>query len=243
MNHSFLINSSSPRILLEFNKLAVSLLEQGKSKEAIHQFSLGLKKACSGEEDGTNSTNLFKSSFEYEDAELLHGEDVLQATTLPPVECDEGNHSNFFTLFDQALSYDDSNLSSSETEQSVDISLVAPVYLFNIGLAFHRQGIATGISTHFQDALRFYHLAKESSLDQNTHSSNQDYQLVMFAIQNNMGHIFARFFDRENARICYNLIVHLAPNMSQALAGNEAFLAMLYNLIFSQEMFQFAPAA
>lgn len=240
MNHMIVFNSDSRHILLDFNRLAVSFLEQGQSKKAMDQFLMGLRKAGSREDDA-QASDPFMVPPGKDDAGELQTDDALHATALPPVECDD-SHSNFFPLFEQALSYDDSLL-SSEKEQSVDLSLITSVYLFNIGLALHRQGIAKGISSLLQDALRFYQLARESSLDQNPLRESLDYQLVMFSIHNNMGNIFARFFDRENANTCYKLIMDLAPSVSRALAEHEAFIATLYNLISDQEMFQFAPAA
>lgn len=241
MSRTILISSSSLRILFEFNKVVVALLEQGKSKEAIHQFLRGLTKACSGEDD--TQPNQAYSGEDQISVLIPIDDNVLQATTLPSVEIsDDDSHSNFFAPFDQALTYVDSLL-PFETEPSVDLSLVTSVYLFNIGLAFHRQGMATGLSSLFQNALKFYRLAQESTLDLNPRRNSQDFELVLFAIHNNMGNIYTRYFDRENASICYKSIVDLAPGMSRTLAGNEAFLALLYNLISYQQMFQFAPAA
>jgi hypothetical protein len=224
--------NSSPHILLAFNKLAVSLLEQGKSKEAMNHFLVGLTTAGSAEQLVSDPS---KDS-QHNDAHLFHTDDVLHETILPPLEC--ADHScNFFTLFDHALSYDEAHLSSDPR----DLSLVTSVYLYNIGLAFHREGYARGKSSLLLDALRFYRLAKECSYD--SHCNSEDYQLILFAIHNNMGNIFAHFFDRVNARMCYKVMVELAPSMSRILAENEAFFATLYNLISGQEMFQFAPAA
>jgi hypothetical protein len=224
--------NSSPHILLEFNKLAVSLLERGKSKEAMNHFLAGLTTVNTAEELVSDKDN----SSQHPDARLFHTEDVLHATILPPLEC--ADHScNFFTLFDHALSYDETQLSNDPN----DLSLVSSVYLYNIGLAFHREGYARGKASLLHDALRFYRLAKECSYDSQCHS--EDDHLILFAIHNNMGNIFAHFFDRDNARMCYKVMVELAPSMSRILAENEAFFATLYNLISGQEMFQFAPAA
>jgi hypothetical protein len=94
---------------------------------------------------------------------------------------------------------------------------VALVLLFNSGLAFHNQAVQTKndvakIRTCFEAALAFYEeavgvLVQECDsfiLKETTDCA--EFRLLIMALFNNMGHIFANTCDFENAKICCDWI-------------------------------------
>lgn len=126
--------------------------------------------------------------------------------------------TTIFSFFNRAflIAADESALKMTH----MDERRVALVLLFNSGLAFHNQAVQSKndvakMRTCLEAALAFYEEAVDvlvqecdsSILVETTDCA--EFRLLIMALFNNMGHIFANTYDFENAKICCDWIRHI----------------------------------
>jgi hypothetical protein len=111
-----------------------------------------------------------------------------------------------FSLFDRALIFDTAELaavSSVATQNGV-----SAVVLFNMGLAFHIQGVCVCVhnlrsqTTNFKKAMKLYELATQI-LEGCEGSDDELNGLLHLSLFNNMGHIHSHFCETKHVKRCF----------------------------------------
>jgi hypothetical protein len=229
--------SSTP---LDANTMAVALLKENKTAEAISCFHQGLRMLNS-------KTNV---------AETIHGQtseraeqySVHQSSNrrrLIPIG-DEGSiHTvdapalrnrdmemspdNMFVLFNRAIIF-------SSSASLADKATTESVLLYNMGFAYHREGVERGCSALLRKALHGYETARQV-----LRKSPAGSDLVMFALVNNMGHIHSHFFNKQAADSCRRCLSLNISTYFRILSKCD-FDFFCINF-FKTDMSQWAPAA
>jgi hypothetical protein len=132
-------------------------------------------------------------------------------------------------------SFSPSALADKATKESV--------LLYNMGFAYHREGVERGCSALLAKALHVYETARrvlrKSSAAAAAAAAGGD--LVMFALVNNMGHIHSHFFNQQAADGCRRCLSLSKSTYSRILSKCDlAFFCMNF---FKTDMLQCAPAA
>jgi hypothetical protein len=123
---------------------------------------------------------------------------------------------NTFSLFNRALVIDiaEFEASFSIAEQ---ICTAAVVFLFNMGLAHHLQGMQAIDSqeTNFKKAMRLYRMGVEI-LDRCRRASGETVNgLLYLALFNNMGHIYSHFCRTKVVQCCLKWLQNILETMAR----------------------------
>jgi hypothetical protein len=230
------MKSSTP---LDANTMAVALMKEDKTAEAISCCHQGLR-TLNSKTDVAETIHDQTS----ECAEQCSVHQSCKRRRLMPVG-DEGSiHTvdapalknrdmemspdSMFVLFNRAIILSPSALADKVTTESV--------LLYNMGFAYHREGVERGCSALLRKALHGYEMARRvlSKIPAGG-------DLVMFALVNNMGHIHSHFFNKQAADGCRrSLSLNISMYFRILSKCDFAFFCMNFS---KSDMLQWAPAA
>jgi hypothetical protein len=150
----------------------------------------------------------------------------------------ETSPDNMFALFNRAIIL--SSVSTPNARSSAYEATVASVFMYNIGLVYHRDGIERGCSALLRKALNAYERARKS-----LHKSQAGsiFDLILFALLNNMGHIHSHFFDKQEADACRRCLYQNYSKCSRILSKEDFAFFFMNILVMKADLLQFAPAA
>jgi hypothetical protein len=215
--------------------MAVALLKENKTAEAISCFRQGLRTLNSKTDVAeticgqTSECTVHRSS---KRRRLMPvGDDgSIHTVDAPAIKNRdiEMSPDNMFVLFNRAII-----LSPSV---QTDKATTASALLYNMGFAYHREGIERGCSALLRKALRGYEMAARV-----LRKSPAGSDLVKFALVNNMGHIHSYFFNKQAADGCRRCLSLNISAYSRILSKYD--LAFFFMNLLKTDMLQFAPAA
>jgi hypothetical protein len=224
---------------LDANTMAVGLLKENKTAEAISFFHQGLRTL--------NSKTDVAETIHGQTSECAEQSSVHRPSKrrrLVPVG-DEGsihtmdapalkNHDmemspdNMFFLFNRAIIL----LPSARADEAT----TASVLLYNMGFAYHREGVERGCSALLRKALHDYKMAGRV-----LRKSPAGSDLVMFALVNNMGHIHSHFFNKQAADSCRRSLSLNISTYSRILSKYD--VAFFFMNFLKTNLLQCSPAA
>jgi hypothetical protein len=125
---------------------------------------------------------------------------------------------NVFSFFDRALTVGrgnaDTNLTSTSDQER---AVFAATILYNMGLCHHHKGIVmNGKPRHLERALYYYQMAYETIKNDNPISDAT--ALILLALVNNMGHLFAHALDHRSMILCHESFVGLFSSISMGMS-------------------------
>jgi len=243
--------------LVEANTTVVSLLRRNKKVGALLSFLDGIKRTIKSLECFIDvgvrraGSYVFGQVFPHNRplTGTNHGSGNKNAEllTCTIVDCPDLTNDEFitspasvFAIFNRAIvvSWD----SILTTKQEDCGSLVAAVSFYNIGLLYHREGVERGCTEHLAQALKEYEMAYATLL-LNELPPSTVLDLVLFGLANNMGHIYAHFFDTNQSRNCRNYLIQRINNYSELLSREDFSFVSVHILLADPALFQLAPAA
>lgn len=238
---------------LETNTMAVAFLRQNKNKEAVSYFLQGLKHMLSSEANCVSSddNDVLASPTQpcHDDSSgpiAPREEGSIHAVAAPDLRNTEAASSpdNVFSIFNRAIVVTPADDTSATAQSPEYKAIVTSVFMYNMGLAYHREGAEQGSSEMLRKAIDIYDMARKTlSTEKNQQANSSVYDLVMFALANNMGHIYSLFYHRQGAVECRR---YLLQNISRfpGVLSPEDFATFSLNVMLSgDEMLQFAAAA
>jgi hypothetical protein len=150
--------------------------------------------------------------------------------------CDDNSSpGGFFYLYNRAFSVSinvDNAATLTPREELEAHTMLTTVVLFNMALSFHRQGvsIATNSSMNLGRALRVY------SMIPNLHEGSTGVcvpVLLRLALWNNMGHLYSRLFEEDEAFHCQGLLTQDLYEEAHCEAhSNKSLLMDDYNFFY-----------
>jgi hypothetical protein len=233
------MKSRIPPTPLDANTMAVALLKENKTAEAIFCFRQGLRTLNSkkyvpetihGKTSAcTEQCSVYQSSKRRRqtpvgDVGFIHSVDA-PALKNRDMEMSPGT---MFVLFNRAIILSPSARADKAATESV--------LLYNLGFVYHREGVERGCSALLRKALHAYETAGRV-----LHKSPAGSDLVMFALINNMGHIHSHFFNKEVADGCRRFLSHNISAYSRILSKYD--LAFFFMNFLKTDLLQYAPAA
>ena len=207
---------------ISFNARAVALMQENQFKAATKLLRRGLQ--CCLDQQTVYEETVFN------DSDSAHKTPQLVIKTIPihRIKSDAShNHTpgNSFLFFNRAFTVAAANMYHS-CFSSMQERRLAIILLYNTGLACHNQAIQSTrdhakSSTLLEAALGFYEKAASLLLQdgegviEREASHHQQLGLMMMALFNNMGHIFAHFFDFESSHICRDWVGRILSSMQR----------------------------
>lgn len=120
------------------------------------------------------------------------------------------------------------------------IHRTSAVIFYNLALVYHNMGVRQGVSAALPQALRIY----ESALDCLRYvNCIVECHKVMMAILNNMGNIYAQYFQADQTNECFKKLRQALSIPNPSLAVDEDYMFFLLNALFQPKELCFAPAA
>jgi hypothetical protein len=195
---------------------AVAMLQKNEHSKAACIFRQGLK-ALRDEEMQRNQTteNSRQGSRTTFNGFIVA---IPLSSSSPSTSTKQSLRENVFSFFDRALSVgradDDADLmNTSDQERAV----LAATILYNMGLCHHHKGIVmNGNPKHLERALYYYQMAYETINDDTPISDAT--VLILLALANNMGHLFAHALDHTSMSLCHESFVCLISSMSMDMS-------------------------
>jgi hypothetical protein len=233
------MKSHIPPTPLDTNTMAVALLKENKTTEAISCFRQGLRtlnsKTCVPEttHGGTSAwaeqCSVHRSS-KRRRLMPVGDEGSIHTVDAPALENRDMEMSpdNIFVLFNRAIILSPSARADKAATESV--------LLYNLGFVYHREGVERGCSALLRKALHAYKTAWQV-----LRKSPAGSDLVMFALANNMGHIHSHFFNEQAADVCRRCLSLNISTYSRILSKYD-FAFFCINFL-KTDMLQYAPAA
>jgi hypothetical protein len=130
---------------------------------------------------------------------------------------------------------------------------VAPEFsaaiLFNLGLLYHRHGMATGSSKSLIKALRIYDFSLSALFGQESAIHNSvvtavDMTLLELALYSNIAHVNTQFFNEEETIRSQSLLRSKLATVNPSQLSESDYEFFYLNVIMAQnQQFSFAPAA
>jgi hypothetical protein len=233
------MKSQIPPTPLDANTMAVALLKEKKTAEALSCFRQGLRMLnsktdvaetiCGQTSECAQQCSVYRSS-KRRRLTPVGDEGSIHTVDAPAIKNRDMEMSpdNMFVLFNRAII-----LSPSAR---VDKAATESVLLYNMGFAYHREGVERGCSALLRKALQGYETAGRV-----LRKSPAGSDLVMFALVNNMGHIHSHFFEKQAADCCQRCLSLNISTYAHILSKYDlAFFTMNF---FKTDMLQWAPAA
>jgi hypothetical protein len=224
---------------LDANTMAVALLKENKTTEAISCFHQGLRMLNSKTDvaetiHGQTSECAEQCSVHQSSNRRrlmpVGGEGSIHTVDAPALKNRdmEMSPNTMFVLFNRAIILSPSALADKVTTESV--------LLYNMGFAYHREGVEWGCSALLRKALLGYEAAWRV-----LRKIPAGGDLVMFALVNNMGHIHSHFFNKQAADDCQRcLSLNISTYFRILSKCDFAFFCMNFS---KTDMLQVAPAA
>jgi hypothetical protein len=233
------MKSRIPPTPLDANTMAVALLKEKKTTEAIFCFRQGLRTLNSktyvpetihGKTSAcTEQCSVYQSS-KRRRLMPVGDEGSIHTVDAPAIKNRdlEMSPDNMFVLFNRAIILSPSAQADKAATESV--------LFYNLGVVYHREGVERGCSALLRKALHAYEKAWQA-----LRKSPAGSDLVMFALVNNTGHIHSHFFDKQAADGCRRCLSLKISTYSSILSKYDfAFFCMNF---FKTDMLQYAPAA
>jgi hypothetical protein len=206
---------------VSFNARAVALLQENQFKAATKLLRKGLQ-CCLDQQVACEETDLDLDDSAHNTSQL-----VIKTIPIHRIKNDASQHmpgSNFL-FFNRAFAVAAASMYDS-CFSPMQERRMALILLYNTGLACHNQAIQSTrghakSSTLFEAALGFYEKAASLLLQdgediiEREASHNQQLGMMVMALFNNMGHIFAHFYDFESSRICRDWIGRILSSMQR----------------------------
>lgn len=194
---------------------AVAMLQRNEHSKAAYLLRQGLK-ALRDEEIQRNQTteNSRRGSRTKFDGCII----AIPLTSSSPSTTKQSLRENVFSFFDRALSVgradaDADLVSSNDQERAV----FAATILYNMGLCHHHKGIVmNGNPKHLERALHYYQMAYETINDDTPITDAT--ALILLALANNMGHLFAHALDHTSMSLCHESFVCLISSISMDIS-------------------------
>jgi hypothetical protein len=224
---------------LNANTMAVALLKENKTTEAIYCFRQGLRTLNSktnvaetihGRTSACAEQCAVHRSSKRRRLMPLGDEGSIHTVDAPAIKNRDMEMSpdNMFVLFNRAIILSPSAHANKAATESV--------LLYNLGFVYHREGVERGCSALLRKALQAYETAWQV-----LRKSPAGSDLVMFALVNNMGHIHSHFFNEQAADGCRRCLSLNISTYSNILSKHDfAFFCMNF---LKTDMLQYAPAA
>jgi tetratricopeptide (TPR) repeat protein len=196
--------SSSPFCSIsEMNTAAVALMQQANHNKAISSFETSLSCLRShivGRGKRGAMTLTRPQSQNYSGAETLRFDGIIYRVCINRSRDYSSIQDNLFAFYNRAFVLSPHADIIHGTACEV---LLAPVLLYNMGLAYHCQGIRNGTSRELKLALQLYKASLQVFEDERQCFSSLCNQAdLLLALINNMGHIFSHFYDLKGMDRC-----------------------------------------
>jgi tetratricopeptide (TPR) repeat protein len=187
--------------IAEMNIAAVALMQQTNHDKAISSFETSLSCLHSQFVGGERDMTLTRpQSQNCSGAEAMGFESIISRVCINRSQDYSSKEDNLFAFYTRAfvLSADADIIHGTAGEV-----LLAPVLLYNMGLAYHCQGIRNGTSRELKLALQLYEASLKVFENKRQHFSSLYNQAdLLLALINNMGHIFSYFYDLKGMDRC-----------------------------------------
>lgn len=230
-------------------RAATSLINQGLHEEAVsilrHTLA-GVHRSLT-----TSSHRTLVKTYRYggPSCRQVNSSKLFTIETLDPEAFIESSeNSNMFTVFDEAFVF----RPGASTTRLELLHVQSLVLLFNIGLAYHKQGLMESRSEPMHCALEMYRACLEVVdliyiTNTKVHREVQsEMKFLALAVLNNIGHLHFYFFDRPNLLQCGKKIKEVL-NSAIVPTGNPEFLRYLLVLVTtmssSDQILSASPAA
>jgi len=133
---------------------------------------------------------------------------------------------------------------SCSTYDDYSYDLIMSVFLYNLGLVYHREGVERHSSAALRKALYVYECAGAALSRSRHHVPSPSYNVVMFGIVNNVGHIHAHLFHRPAAERSRDYLVRHVTRYQKLLSrADYAYYSMHFLLSGTADLQALAPAA
>jgi len=152
-------------------------------------------------------------------------------------------YENHFAMFDGAFRMPLS-LTENDVLESADVeNFASSCLLYNLGLAYHKKGLIDGSSRQLQQAMGLY--KKSAILLEYLEEQEEHTMLLLLAIMNNMGHIYAEQYDIKEAGNCIDSLQYLLDTDECQLLLDEDHYNFFYwsFFLFPEKPVFFAAAA
>jgi hypothetical protein len=252
--------NNSTSYINDVNTKAVQLLQESRYKEAISCLRGGVKIVLAhvAEINSTDRPLLVPFTFEAQQESMQAHRSSLQCLNSSNIEGDEGltytvaipevhddmsiSPGNVFVVYNRAFTY----YKHGVFNKFADYSKAAATLLFNMGIAFHHQGIQETNTAALKKSLDTYQMAYRVLLSQDCDDSFS--YLIMLALCNNMNHIHGHFFNLKAAKSLCEVITEVLASIpledSSAAVDDYAFFVSEAALFEGREMeLACAPAA
>jgi len=199
-----------------------------------------------------NSMNVLQDSIGFQVDQLgnsQHDVRPIQSTAILEENAIIGNDSAFL-LFDRALMISAEYMNFIEQSTLVQ-DLASAVLIYNMGLAYHLEGLRTGISQQLQQAIRFYNMSYclllcDDNDDDEAENDDDFAALPKMALVNNTGHIHACFCSYYETSICsQDLLTYYHDQCYEGLplSDEESAIFIKNCICFLDWQYVAAPAA
>lgn len=189
---------------------AVTYLQQNDHQKAAQRLRSCLRTMRDHEASKSNSCSSLTLRSKNKHCSS-HQEWSIKAVPIPEIEPTDGvtGPDNVFSFFHRAIlmTGDDEGLIDAVTRKNT-----ATVLLYNMGLCHHHKGLVAGKPKHLRQALYYYHMAYETIDDIQPIPELTSYLLL--ALANNMGHLYAHFFEFSEMRVCYEMFLYVSASIS-----------------------------
>lgn len=120
---------------------------------------------------------------------------------------------------------------------------ISSVLLYNAGLSHHINAVRSGSSTELASALQFYRYA--FSLLACSNEVRDENLLMLLALINNMGHIYANTFDSKASNHCMEMMQRFfaASEGGDSLGECDSLFFYMNTFLVKMDQFSAAPAA
>lgn len=233
------MNSSQQQQAIDLNSKAVSLLQIGRTNEAmtlLRGAAIFMRDLSSAKKDSLTPAQSSKQelSSSIQSVELLHHSFALSSTA------DNTVHS----MYDHALTF-------VHFEPNIDI--ISAVVLYNMALINHLHGLRT--SSFLSTSLRLYETAfiilKNSKMLGPHHLTHHSVNLLRLALVNNLAHAHSLLFDSERVADCLGFMRYILEDDKSITFiqhddsyNNDSYSFFYMNAtVFSGHVLALAPAA
>jgi hypothetical protein len=246
--------------MAELNSKGIHVLKQRQNADAIQFFFEGLRIGRSlfnpqlliptfipGAKSCGRSPPTFHESFAEQQSPRNR---IMFSVALPEQDQLVADHNDFFSIHNRALHFSTGHNYKNIPESGVPRSFclhMSGIFLYNIGLAHHLEGLQRGNSQLLAKALDFYSMAHLTFIPLEVQA--QLLNLGELAIVNNIGHIHACFRNIEATRLCggelcRRLLIFKCVTPTTGLDENDEYNIFFLNMAFiSRSKYLCAPSA
>lgn len=186
---------------------AVSFLQEDKNKQALQLLAYDAKSFM---------VNILEQIQGDLPGQRFEGVSEVGCVATPPIASDMNvSPCNEFRFYRNAFTI---KLLNENLEPRFIVHQLTGIIMYNMALAYHREGIQQGNLKLLRKALSVYRVALSSLLQC---SSRGVGRFLMLAVSNNMGHIHALFFEYEVIDRYQAFLIFLMDDYNDNLAFGE----------------------